>query len=52
MSRRLRITADTVRTWLRRFIERGLDPAGVRARAAPLADVQAVDRPAVHRQGP
>ncbi|MGW7292370.1 helix-turn-helix domain-containing protein [Streptomyces xiamenensis] len=25
MPRRLRITADTVRTWRRRFIERGLD---------------------------
>ncbi|WP_267889592.1 MULTISPECIES: helix-turn-helix domain-containing protein [unclassified Streptomyces] len=25
VSRRLRITADTVRTWRRRFLERGLD---------------------------
>ncbi|MFJ8719573.1 helix-turn-helix domain-containing protein [Streptomyces violaceus] len=25
VSRRLRVTADTVRTWRRRFIERGLD---------------------------
>ncbi|MFE2336581.1 helix-turn-helix domain-containing protein [Streptomyces coelicoflavus] len=108
VSRRLRITPDTVRTWRRRFLERGLDGLcddprpgvprkitdadvervivktleerpknathwstrsmaaatgmsqssisriwrGVRPGPAPLTDVQAVYRPAVHRQGP